>query len=156
LQRALEQGVIHYPSTAVPGQQGNAAYFGHSSNNIFNKGKYKFAFVLLHELEPGDLFYLTYESKVYTYKVFQKRIVDPDDTWVLNNVPDKTSTAALITCDPPGTSLHRLVVWGEQINPDPNGNASAPETPEAVVQPEALPGKGSNPVVRFWHWATPW
>src|SRR5690348_1844517 len=32
VQAALENGVFHYPTTAVPGQSGNAAYFGHSSN----------------------------------------------------------------------------------------------------------------------------
>ncbi|HXE10348.1 MAG TPA: sortase, partial [Verrucomicrobiae bacterium] len=59
IENDLENGVVHYPNTAVPGQDGNAAFFGHSSNNIFNKGKYKFAFVLLHTLVEGDTFYLT-------------------------------------------------------------------------------------------------
>jgi LPXTG-site transpeptidase (sortase) family protein len=154
VQRGLEEGVIHYPNTAVPGQQGNAAYFGHSSNNIFNKGKYKFAFVLLHELVPGDIFYLTYDSKVYSYKVFDKRIVEPDETWVLGPVEGKTATATLITCDPPGTSKHRLVVWGEQISPDPNANAAAPEPVTTTTQ--ELPSEGPSAWSRFWHFITPW
>jgi LPXTG-site transpeptidase (sortase) family protein len=153
IQDSLQEGVFHYPTTSLPGQQGNAAYFGHSSNNIFNKGKYKFAFVLLHELEPGDIFYLTKDSKVYTYKVFAKKIVNPSDTWVLNPVEGKASTATLITCDPPGTSLHRLVVWGEQISPDPAGNPTA-TVPSA--QPKQLTGNGPTLLGRFWHWATPW
>jgi len=41
IQGSLEQGVVHYSTTVTPGQQGNSAIFGHSSNNIFNKGKYK-------------------------------------------------------------------------------------------------------------------
>jgi LPXTG-site transpeptidase (sortase) family protein len=155
VQKALEEGVFHYPTTALPGQQGNAAFFGHSSNNIFNKGKYKFAFVLLHELEPGDIFYLTRGGKLYTYKVFKKQVVEPTDTWVLNSIEGHTSTATLITCDPPGTTLHRLVLWADQINPDPNGNvAAAPQT--VVTQPAQLAGKGPSAWSRFWHWATPW
>jgi hypothetical protein len=51
IENSLENGVVHYPTTSVPGQNGNAAFFGHSSNNIFNKGKYKFAFVLLRTLK---------------------------------------------------------------------------------------------------------
>lgn len=156
VEQGLEDGVVHYSSTSVPGQQGNAAFFGHSSNNIFNKGKYKFAFVLLHELVPGDLFYLTYNGKVYTYRVFQKQIVQPTETWVLNPVEGKTATAALITCDPPGTSLHRLVVWGEQIDPDPNANAAAAPTPPAGQQVQQLASNGPTLWSRFWHWATPW
>lgn len=154
VQAALNDGVYHYPTTATPGQNGNVAVFGHSSNNIFNKGKYKFAFVLLRELEPGDIFYMTYNGKVYTYKVYNKKIVNPDDTWVLGPVQDKIATATLITCDPPGTTKHRLVVWGEQISPDPNGNAAA-ATPSEALQTQDLPDNGPSAWTRFWRWLNP-
>ncbi len=154
VQKALNDGVFHYPTTATPGQNGNVAVFGHSSNNIFNKGKYKFAFVLLKELEPGDIFYMTYGGKVYTYKVYNKKIVNPEETWVLGPVQDKTATATLITCDPPGTTRHRLVVWGEQISPDPNGNATA-ATPSEALQTQELPGNGPSAWTRFWRWLNP-
>lgn len=155
VQRALERGVIHYPTTVLPGQQGNAAFFGHSSNNIFNKGKYKFAFVLLHELVPGDIFYLTSDKKVYTYRVYDKRVVPPSEISVLNNVAGKVATATLITCDPPGTSTNRLVVWGEQISPDPAG-ATAPSTSQPTgaesTTPTTLPSEGPTLWTRFWRW----
>src|SRR6266545_7378980 len=75
VQKALESGVFHYPTTAVPGQNGNVAIFGHSRNNILNKGKYKFAFVLLKRLEAGDTFMLQKDGKQYVYRVFDKKIV---------------------------------------------------------------------------------
>lgn len=143
IQKALEEGVFHYPTTAAPGQNGNVAIFGHSSNNIFNKGKYKFAFVLLREMEPGDIFYLTYEGKVYTYKVFTKKVVKPEEVWVLTSTEGKTATAALITCDPPGSTRYRLVVWGEQISPDPATNTAAAE-PSPELEAQKLPGKPRN------------
>lgn len=152
IENALEDGVVHYPSTVMPGQKGNAAIFGHSSNNIFNPGKYKFAFVLLHDLVPGDIFYLTYNSKVYTYKVYDKQVVDPSNVSVLNNVADKTATATLITCDPPGTSLHRLVVWGEQVSPDPNGNADASASSTTTSSPSSIAGNGPT----LWKRLTGW
>lgn len=155
IQTALEGGIFHYPTTASPGQKGNAAYFGHSSNNIFNKGRYKFAFVRLNELAPGDIFYLTYNQKVFTYKVYAKKVVNPDETWVLGPVAGKESTVALITCDPPGTTLHRLAVWGEQISPDPNGNIAAAQ-PSQALQDQNLPGKGPSGLSRFLNWVTPW
>jgi LPXTG-site transpeptidase (sortase) family protein len=152
VQRALERGAIHYPTTVLPGQLGNAAVFGHSSNNILNQGKYKFAFVLLHELVPGDIFYLTYAEKVYTYRVFNKRIVPPTEVSVINNVPGKAATVTLITCDPPGTSTNRLVVWGEQISPDPAG-AAAPTTPPAgAVTPTELPSNAPTLWNRIQGW----
>jgi len=145
IENALESGVVHYPTTSLPGQNGNAAFFGHSSNNIFNGGKYKFAFVLLHTLEPGDTFYLTYNGKVYAYKVITKTVVDPSNVGVLNPVAGQTATATLITCDPPGTSLRRLVVVGQQISPEPSGNtasAAAATTLPANDASPSLPGNG--------------
>lgn len=141
IENDLQSGVVHYPTTSLPGQTGNAAFFGHSSNNIFNKGQYKFAFVLLHTLVPGDTFYLSYSGKMYVYKVISRNIVEPSDVGVLNAIPGQTATATLITCDPPGTSLHRLIVVGQQISPDPSANTqtATTATPAAAV---ALPGNG--------------
>ena len=149
IENALEDGVVHYPTTVLPGQNGNAAFFGHSSNNIFNKGKYKFAFVLLHELVNGDTFYLTNNGKVYAYKVISKTIVDPSNVGVLGPVRGQTATATLITCDPPGTSIHRLIVVGQQISPDPSTNTAATTTAVSGGGSAAnLPGNGPTLLTR--------
>lgn len=142
IENALEDGVVHYPTTSLPGQNGNTAYFGHSSNNIFNKGKYKFAFVLLHTLQNGDLFYLTYNGKVYAYKVISKTIVPPSDVSVLGPVAGQSATATLITCDPPGTSINRLIVVGQQISPDPATNTAASAPAATTGSASNLPGNG--------------
>lgn len=138
IQAALEHGVVHYPTTPNPGQVGNVAIFGHSSNNILNKGQYKFAFVLLNRLQEGDTFMLTKDGKRYVYRVYKKHIVKPSDVSVLGP-QEKPSTATLITCDPPGTSINRLVVVGEQISPDPvdNSASTAVQTDQA---PTTVPG----------------
>lgn len=141
IENDLNSGVIHYPNTVLPGQNGNAAYFGHSSGNIFNNGKYKFAFTLLHDLTTGDLFYITYNGTAYAYRVFTREIVPPTDVSVINDTQGKQATAELITCDPPGISTNRLVVWGEQISPAISGNSTA--TPSAVQgSPTAIADNG--------------
>jgi sortase A len=151
VEKGLERGVVHYANTSNPGQNGNVVIFGHSSNNIFNPGKYKFAFVLLSRLDNGDTFYLQKDGKRYTYQIYKKTIVKPSDVGVLA-ATDKQATATLITCDPPGTSTNRLVVVGEQISPDPSQN-SAPITQTAsAVQPANIPGNGPTLLSRFWHW----
>ncbi|MDL2362777.1 MAG: sortase [Patescibacteria group bacterium] len=144
IEKGLEKGVVHYPTTSKPGETGNAAFFGHSSNNIFNKGKYKFAFVLLHTIVPGDTFYLTYNGKVYVYKVISKNVVDPSEVGVLDPIPGQTATATLITCDPPGTSLKRLVVVGQQISPDVSGNATVQTAKTVTAASNVLPGNGQT------------
>lgn len=143
VESSLEDGVVHYPTTVDPGQLGNAAFFGHSSNNIFNTGKYKFAFVLLHTLVPGDVFYLTYNDKVYAYQVYNREVVNPSDVSVLNNVAGKSATATLITCDPPGTSINRLIVWGEQISPSPSTDTVATST-ASTTAPAQLANDGPS------------
>lgn len=154
IETALDSGVVHYPTTVLPGQNGNSAFFGHSSNNIFNPGKYKFAFVLLHKLTNGDTFYLTYGGKTYTYEVISHEIVAPTDVGVLGPVQGQAATATLITCDPPGTSINRLVVVGKQINPDPGANAN-PAAPSPVLATTdvstKLPGNGQSLWSRMWH-----
>lgn len=151
IENDLEQGVVHYPTTVDPGQDGNAAFFGHSSNNIFNKGKYKFAFVLLHTLVIGDTFYLTYNDKVYVYKVISRTVVSPSDVGVLNSVAGQTATATLITCDPPGTSLNRLIVVGQQISPSITTNTQPTTTVASTTTtvPAQLPGNGPTLWTRF-------
>ncbi|MBC7581385.1 class E sortase [Aeromicrobium sp.] len=155
IENDLENGIVHYPTTALPGENGNAAFFGHSSNNIFNKGKYKFAFVLLHTLVPGDTFYLTNNGKVYVYKVITKTVVEPTQVEVLDPVPGQTATATLITCDPPGTSLRRLVIVGQQISPAISGNtASSVTTTNAAPTSDTsagLPGNGPSLASRIWN-----
>lgn len=147
IENALEDGVVHYPTTKKPGEKGNAAFFGHSSNNIFNKGKYKFAFVLLHKLQKDDVFYLTYGGTVYSYKVVTKKVVEPSQVDVLYDIPGKTATATLITCDPPGTSLHRLIIVGEQVSPSPEKNKVNHGDTSSSSQ---LPGNGPTLWTRLW------
>jgi LPXTG-site transpeptidase (sortase) family protein len=149
IENDLQGGVVHYPTTVLPGQDGNTAYFGHSSNNIFNPGKYKFAFVLLHTLVDGDTFYLTYNGKIFVYKVISHTIVSPSDVGVLGPVAGQTATATLITCDPPGTSINRLVVVGQQISPDPSGNTQAAPVTSTTTLPTQLPGNGQTLWGRF-------
>ena len=141
--KGLENGVVYYANTPLPGELGNGAIVGHSSNNIFNKGKYKFAFVLLRRLENGDIFYLDKGGKRYTYQVYTKEVVKPTDVSVLG-ARDKPSTITLITCDPPGTTVNRLVVVGEQISPDPSTNLAKSNGPELTGKVTTIPGNAPS------------
>ena len=143
VQAALENGVVHYPSTPVPGQNGNVVIVGHSSNNLLNRGKYKFAFVLLNKLQEGDTITMQYGGKRYVYKVYEKVIVKPSDVGVLGPT-DKTASLSLITCDPPGTSINRLVVRAEQISPNPNGNVAASTANQVANTPDIVPGNAPS------------
>lgn len=139
VQKGLENGVVHYVTTPNPGEKGNAVIFGHSSSNILNKGKYKFAFLMLKSLDTDDTFIIQKDGKRYVYKVYEKFVVSPKDLSVLGPT-DKTATVTLITCDPPGTSTNRLIIRAEQIFPNPNDNKASAIQPSADTQkPNKLP-----------------
>lgn len=151
IQNGLEEGVVHYAASPEPGEKGNVVIVGHSSNNILNSGKYKFAFVLLKRLENEDTFFIHKDGVRYTYKVFEKKIVSPTDVSVLGP-SSRDNTITLITCDPPGTSINRLIVVAEQISPDPNGNVESDIDPADFQTTEELPSNAPS----LWSRLTPW
>lgn len=142
IQDKLRSGVVHYPipgADGMPGQTGNTVILGHSSNDVFDNGNYKFVFVQLDKLNKGDTFYLNYNGTRYTYSVTEKKVIDP--TQVSELVIDNGKPlATLVTCTPPGTALKRLVVIAEQISPDPS-TATAKEASSATpVKPGNIAG----------------
>jgi sortase A len=151
IQKNLENGVVHYSTSAKPGENGNVVIVGHSSNNILNKGKYKFAFVLLKKLEIGDTFSLNQGGKRYTYQIYEKKIVKPTDVSVLGSAA-KSNSATLITCDPPGTSLNRLIVIGTQISPDPSANPATTKQTPTLQSSGVLPGNSPSLWQRVKNW----
>lgn len=140
-QKDLENGVVHYANTAMPGEVGNSVLFGHSSNDWWEPGNYKFVFVLLDKLVVGDTYTVNYNSRQYVYQVTETKVIEPTDLSVLNSsgVPEMT----LITCTPPGTSWKRLVVRSKQISPAPEtAQTSASSLGKAPDKP--LPGNSAT------------
>lgn len=115
-QTALISGVVHFPGTADAGQAGNDYIFGHSSDFLFSKGHYKTVFALLPRIQLGAIVTLSDSSgKVYTYKVTDKFVVNPDDVSVLKQ--DYTKHILTIqTSYPVGTALRRYIVVTELQN----------------------------------------
>ncbi len=137
-QAALERGVVRLGNTANPGTKGNVVIGGHSSNNVFNAGKFKYVFVNLKKLDVGDVFYVNYQGVRYTYKItVAKKIITPKETSVLAQT--ETPTITLFTCDPPGTNVNRLIVQAEQIDPSPDGAATSTNQQTAVNTNNPLP-----------------
>lgn len=119
--KAMEKGVAHFAipgANSVPGQIGNTVLSGHSSNDLFDPGDYKFIFAQLEKLQKGDTIYANYESTRYTYTVTKKEVVLPTQVDKLTYKTDKP-VLTLITCTPLGTAEKRLLVTAEQVAPDP-------------------------------------
>jgi len=106
----LAKSLVHYLPKSLPGEYGNVAIFGHSTlPQLYNPKDYKTIFTYLSSLEKGDKIYINVGEFEYQYEVSTLFIVKPKDISVLDQKKDD-SYLTLITCEPPGTWLERLVV----------------------------------------------
>lgn len=106
----LKKHLVNYQGTSIPGQNGNAAIFGHSTlPQLFNAKDYKTIFANAYKIRNDDVIYAMVNGVTYTYKVFNIKVVDSDDSSALSqNYNDSYLT--LVTCTPPGTIWKRLVI----------------------------------------------
>lgn len=118
IQAALQRGVVHYGTTALPGQAGNIVLVGHSSGQAWAPGDYKFVFTLLDKLAMNDRILLDYQGERYIFRVSSTRVVDPQNLSVVQHTDEPQLT--LITCTPVGTTKNRLVITARQVVPDPS------------------------------------
>lgn len=128
--QAMNHGVAHFAvpgADSVPGQIGNTVLSGHSSNDLFDGGDYKFIFAQLDRIKEGDVFYANYEGVQYSYVVRRSEIVMPHEVGKIILDVDKP-WMTLITCTPLGTAEKRLLIFAEQISPDPNSAKPKNET----------------------------
>ena len=112
--KQLKKGVAHAQGTALPGEGGNIYLFAHSTDAFYNIGFYNAVFYLIGKLNTGDEIFIYYKGIKYNYLVFDKRVVNANDTKYLGNIGDG-ETLTLQTCYPPGTTLKRLVVLAQQV-----------------------------------------
>ena len=125
----MEKGVAHFAipgANAVPGKNGNTVLSGHSSNDLFDTGDYKFIFAQLDKLQKGDVIYANYNGVRYTYNVTRSEVVLPNQVNRVQVGTDKPMLT-LITCVPIGTAEKRLLVFAEQVSPDPTKAEAAPK-----------------------------
>lgn len=113
LQKKLEKGVVHYPGTALPGEEGNVFITGHSSYYPWNPGQYKDVFAILHAVELGDTINIYSKGQEFKYEVTDRQVVTPDRVDVLDQTIDKTLT--LMTCTPIGTNAKRLIIKAKLV-----------------------------------------
>ncbi|MDD4570650.1 MAG: class D sortase [Tepidanaerobacteraceae bacterium] len=100
----LDISAASIEGTGKPGEVGNYSISAHRSRT------YGRQFNRLDELEKGDRVELIIkEDVIYTYQVFEKLLVEAEDTWVM--LPQKKEKLlTLITCDYSRKPYPRLVV----------------------------------------------
>lgn len=117
----LKRGPGSYPSTPLPGEQGNAGIAGHRTT-------YGAPFERLDKLRPGDEIITTGFAGRFVYRVIGTKIVDPSDTSVL--APSDDTRLTLTTCHPRYSTKQRLIVTAV-LDPE----ASDPPVPPTTLLP---------------------
>jgi sortase A len=132
----LRKGPGHYPSTQMPGHEGNSAIAGHRTT-------YEAPFGDLDQLVVGDEIRVTTVQGDFRYKVTEQLVVDPSQVEVLDPTPDparaghQLSTLTLTTCNPKYSAEQRLVIKAQlQLPP-----GQIPLAPTKVAE-----GKGATTI----------
>lgn len=126
---ALKSGVAHAGVSELPSERpGNVYLFAHSSINFWRFGKYATVFNLLRKLELGDRIHVFYGGDDYIYEVVNTETLKGFNTYPITR-PVIEPTLTLQTCDPPGTSINRLVVTSKLIEVKDNDSENSANLP---------------------------
>ncbi len=112
--KELENGIIRYPGSSKPWEDGNSFIFWHSSNFPWMKWDYNDVFALLDKVVFDDEVIVYYWQEKYVYKIKEKKVITPGDVSILERNKNK-SEITLMTCWPIWTTLNRLIVVWELI-----------------------------------------
>src|SRR3989344_5080426 len=118
---SLEQSLVHYPGTALPGGYGSPVIFGHSILRQFyapektNPQRYISIFSTIMTLVRGDTLIIDYDGIRYEYRVREKVVVKPEDVYILQQRLDRRELK-LVTCVPEGTYKERGVVIADLVS----------------------------------------
>lgn len=102
----LDKGVGYWPGTAMPGHVGNVVLGGHRVSK-------KKPFRNIDVLVPGDEIYLTTSEGTFVYAVTGTQIVEPTETWIIDQ--GETATLTLFACHPPHSTKQRIVVFADYL-----------------------------------------
>lgn len=116
-EKTLLEGIGHLEGTSLPvgGIGTRSVITGHrglSSATMFTN---------LNKVDVGDTFTIEVFGEILTYRVYETRVVEPDQTEAIQAEPNR-DLMTLITCTPLGINTHRILVNGERILPTPAGD----------------------------------
>lgn len=112
--QTLDLGAALYPNGITPGHLGNVFISAHSTGEPW-KGKYRFAFLKINDIQPGNVIHLDYKGARYTYTVVKQEIITPTAEYrVISDRPVPTLT--LMACWPLWSTSKRMLITGELTN----------------------------------------
>ena len=107
--KTLDNGVVHYPDSVLPGEKGQTIILGHSAPPNWPDIKYDNVFSRLNELEEGDEIFIYFEHQKYNYSVTNKFFLERGEE-IPEYLTNSDNMLVLISCWPPGKDIRRIAV----------------------------------------------
>jgi sortase A len=110
-----KEGILRLRGSGLPWIAGSNTFIsGHALG--FPRTRVPYAFYKLDRMRPGDEILIDdSEGRRYTFRVYDRLTVEPDDYWVTYPVEGMT-VVSLQSCTPIPTFENRLVVRGELVS----------------------------------------
>lgn len=113
--KSLDEGTVHFPGSALPGEQGKTLILGHSAPENWPKIKYDWVFSNIVELEKGDKIFVYFNNKKYVYEVKETVFVERGEEIPDYSLTNSENMLVLISCWPPGKDLRRIAIISELL-----------------------------------------
>lgn len=114
IKKALEKGVVHFPGSDLPGEEGIIILEGHSAPPGWPKIKYDWVFSNLGQLNVGDEIVLNFKNCKFFYKVKEGKILKRGEEIPKEWQQKDGERLILISCWPPGKDIKRIAILAER------------------------------------------
>jgi len=112
--KTLDNGVVHYPDSVLPGEKGQTIILGHSAPPNWPDIKHDDVFSRLNELDKGDEVFVYFDHQEYVYSVIKKIFLEKGEE-ISDTLTNSDNMLILISCWPPGKDYRRIAVQAELI-----------------------------------------
>jgi LPXTG-site transpeptidase (sortase) family protein len=113
LENDLNRGVVYYPGSVLPGDEGQIVILGHSAPPGWPHIKFDWAFSEVEKLIAGQKIIVHFNHKTYTYAVKGTMIVKRGEDVSNVGLTGKNNILTIVSCWPPGKDYQRIAVSAE-------------------------------------------
>lgn len=110
LKKDLDQGVVYYPGSVLPGEKGDIVILGHSAPPNWPKVKHDWVFSDIDKLKIGDNIMVDINNRQYTYIVKKTTIIKRGQDVPRDQLLADENVLTLVSCWPPGKDYQRIAV----------------------------------------------
>lgn len=115
-QHLLPTALIHLSNSAYPGQVGNMVIIAQSPGDWYTYTRSNPEFYLTYKLLPQDIIQVYYQGDKFDYLVTKSATIQENQLKDYTKASDK-KLLTILSGWPPGTTLFRLVIQAEMLQP---------------------------------------